>query len=59
MDPTPAGHTNSFGSELPRPRPGNIGQPADVYVWAACLTVAEYSDAESTYLGYIPNLATD
>ena len=28
-------------------------------MWAACLTVAEYFDSESTYLGYIPNLAPD
>ena len=57
MVPALAGHTNSFGSELPLRRSGSIGQPMEVYVWTACLTVAEYSDGESTYLGYIPDLA--
>lgn len=57
MDPAPAGRADSFGSVLPLPQPGSIGQPREVYVWAACLTVAEYSDAKSTYLGYMPDFA--
>ncbi len=59
MDPDLAGTTNSFGPELPLPQPGGATQRMGIYVWAACLTVAEYSDADSTYLGYIPNLAPD
>ena len=58
MDPAIGGNIESFGSVAPQPQPQPEGadQTRSVYVWAAFLCVSEYSDAESTYLGYMPEL---
>lgn len=58
MDPAIGGNIESFGSVAPQPQPqpASADQPRSVHVWAAFLCVSEYSDAESTYLGYMPEL---
>ena len=56
MDPTIGGKMDSFGSVLPLPQPDRMAQARGVYVLAECLAVAEYSDGDSTYLGYMPDL---
>lgn len=56
MDPTIGGKVDSFGSVLPLPQPDRMAQARGVYVLAECLAVAEYSDGDSTYLGYMPDL---
>ena len=38
-----------------RPGPPAEADAAEVYVWAAGLTVGESSDASGTYLGYVPD----
>ncbi len=59
MDPDIAGGIDGFGSVLPLPQPQRMAQPRGVYVLAECLAVAEYSDSDSTYLGYMPDLLPD
>ena len=58
MDPAIGDEIDSFGAMTPQPqpRPDVPGQPGGIYVWAAFLCVSKYSDADSTYLGYIPEL---
>ena len=60
VDPAIGGGIDSFGSIVPQPQPQpqpvSPDQPGGIYVWAAFLCVSEYSDAQSTYLGYMPEL---
>ena len=58
VDPATGGNIDSFGSMAPQPLPlpASPDQPRGVYVWAAFLCVSEYSDSDSIYLGYMPEL---